>query len=848
MPATRLPQRSFASGELDERFSGLADNANYPRGLRLGKGVLYSEFGTVLKRYGTIKVAPTLEVTPLSVGVDIPGVGARSLLISATKIEIYNSKTQVVEDTVTWGSEWASAIPILTAIPLDFENQLWLLHPDEPTLIIRRDAAGNWTVKAIHEETALVDPLLDPRDLSTTMQRSTSKLIAGTKYFRPKDIVGQGSLWFLGTDGAPNLSGWVRATAYVSETELTHSNVGDRLPSDTLVSADWAGPWLVEGTKANTITLSGTLTIDGDFVATLTGGDTTDALDTGMVIAFNQNNRLLAQVRAVLSSTTYDCRVIDANGGSLGASQSGPHNLFRPKFREFDGNFLQVKDENTDNQELFSFEPIMDAGMVTSSNARDARFDIGGGRQIARVDTFIDVNTVTVDWDTKNWTPRDLAPRMNYSPIWSDYHGWAGTGAEHGGRIYLAGFKLAPLNLIASKTNQPLNFMYGAEDDDAFNLKVRLARGIISWLASAQDLLFGTTLAEYALRGNPVTPSNVKADLQTTFGGLRDRVMIAGGAAIFVTRCGCGLREMVFRFEDDRFRAPDLTDLNAIWDALVDGSTIFRQSTYVREPNPLILGIGDGGDLTCLTYRRDNNVVGWSTWQFSLSPATTEANRDQCISVSVVPTSTERDEIWITTRRFVNGAFKDFVEILRDDAIFDCQTTITSPGSTTITGLGDYEDREVAVVADDVWLGYYTVAADQIDLSNHLGAPPTTVILGYEIPVDIEPQVLQLDSMKGGASDGRKRTIQSLMLTLVNSFGGEAGFISGTDGGNDVERFNPIFPEVKEGTTLASARFSGVKQVPINMSGEAPRPKIRALGPWPFELSSVNSAIDIGDN
>lgn len=847
----RLAQRSFASGELDDRFRGLADNENYQRGLRLGKGVLFSEYGSVLKRYGTIKIAQALQVIPLVVGMEVPGVGARQLLISFSKIEIYDATAQTVEDTLDWGSEWDSSANILNGVPMVFDNQCWLFHPNEPTLIIKRGADGNWSVKAIHEELALIQPLLQPRVLSTTIQKAASTMTAGTKYFLPKDEVGQGTIWFIGTDdgGTTNLSGWVRANKYVSETIMQHSAVGDRLPTDGLTSQDWAGPWKILGTFANTITNAGTLTIDGDFTATLTGGETTNATDVGMIISFSGNNRLLGLVRKVASSTTYDCRVIDANGGSLPASNPGVHNLWRPHFREFDGNYLMIEDENTDNKQLFSFDPIMDAGMVASTNARDARFDIGNSRQVARVDTFIDVNNVTVDWDTTTWAPRDLAPRINYSPLMSDYHGWPGTGVEHQGRVYLMGFPRAPLNAIASKTNQPLNYTYGAEDDDAFNLLMHLARGTIAWAVSAQDLLVGTTLGEYVIRGNPVTPSNAKAELQTQYGGLRDRTLIVGGAGIFVTRCGCGLREMAFRFEEDRFRAPDLTDLNAIWDGIAPGSTIFRQPGQVREPNPLIFSVGDDSDLTVLTYRRENAVVGWSTWQFSLAPGEVEANRDQVISIAPASSNSDRDELWITTRRHVDGVFIDFVEIVRDDAIFDCQTTIAAPGSTTITGLSDYEGRLVAVVADDVWLGYYTVASDEIDLSNHLGAPPTEVILGYEIPVEIEPQVIQLDDLRGsGATDGRKRTVQSALLALANSYGGELGFIAGTDGGSDVEQFNPIFPDVVEGTTLASARFSGVKLVTVNFSGEEARPKIRALGPWPFELSAINLAVDIGDN
>lgn len=847
MGTIRVAQRSFAAGELDESFSGLANSERYNQGLRKAIGVLFSKLGTVVKRWGSLNLDRAEEIAPRMILMEIPAEGPKVIELGGTKFVAWDAVTRTQEQAVTYSSEWDSAVDYNNAYPVAFANQLWLFHPDQPTLIIERDAAGTWTVTSIDEKTAFISPLLAPRPLSTTMTRTTGGLTAGTSYFRPADITSGGSYWFLGA-AQKNIhnSGWVFADSYESKTILGTGAATDLDPTATMTSEDWAGPWIPQGTYSNSISISGTPAAAADTTITLTGGETASPTDVGMIIALSSNVRLAVLVTKYLTSTTLSGRVIDANGGTLGAAHAGAHQLYRPRFREYDGDFLLPDDHSGNNKNLFSSSPMMASGMVATTNARDARFALGNDELEVRVDTFVDVNNVTADFEgPATWVARDLAPRINWSPLMSDYHGWPGAGAIHQGRMVMSAFKRLPNSVVGSRVDQPLNYRRGNDDADSFTFQIELQQGAVAWLASAQDLFIGTTQAEYVMRGTPITPSNVKVELQTSYGGLRDKPLIVQGAAMFVTRCGCGLREMEFRFERDRFAAPDATDLNSIWDPIPAANTIFRQPTQVKEPEPIVFTVGDSNELTALTYRRENGVVGWSTWRFSLHPSQAEANRDQLISMVAVPTSSDRDELWISTRRYEGAGFTDFIEIMRDDMVFDCQSE-HNPISTTVANLVDYTGREVAVIADGVWLGKYTVVADGIDLSNHLGATPSVVTLGYEIPCEFEPQVLQVDQADG-QSDGRMRTIKDALLTLVASYGGEIGFISGTDGGNDVEQFHPIFPEVTEGTTLANVTFTGVKKSTVKMGGEEARPIIRPLGPFPFELSAISLAVEISD-
>ncbi len=317
-----------------------------------------------------------------------------------------------------------------------------------------------------------------------------------------------------------------------------------------------------------------------------------------------------------------------------------------------------------------------------------------------------------------------------------------------------------------------------------------------------------------------------------------------GGAALFVTRAGTGLREMAFRFESDRFSAPDLADLNKIWDNISSLIQIHRQPTFLREPDPIVLAINAQSELTALSYRPENNVVGWSRWLTDQGPV--EPVRDLIESVCSVSVD-ERDEAWITTLRFNNGVGTNYLEIISDDAVLDFEETISPVPDTSSISVPNFAFRTVHVfIKGGKWVGEYLVSSGGIlDISDRVPSA-SEVTLGFDIPLEIQPQVLQIDQGDGG-SDGRNRTIKDCKLVLVGSFGGEIGGITGTDGGSDVETFERIFPEQEENVSDLSESFTGVKLVTLRLGGEEPRPTIRSTGPWKFELAAISLAVEISD-
>lgn len=215
MATRRVPQRSFAAGELDPRFNGLADNELYNRGMRKATGTILSEFGTVFKRWGSERIAATLGPDAQLHSMIVPGEGTKVLVMTADMIQCYDAVTRVIETTVDYSSIWDSdPVAFKQAICVPDDNEMWFFHPDNPPFILKRSAAGTWSAESILIKGAYADIQLHPRPNSTTMEflsgnpgEATRTMTAGTPYFRKSDTnTGSGSVWFGGKDIVGNNS------------------------------------------------------------------------------------------------------------------------------------------------------------------------------------------------------------------------------------------------------------------------------------------------------------------------------------------------------------------------------------------------------------------------------------------------------------------------------------------------------------------------------------------------------------------------------------------------------------------------------------------------------------------
>ena len=135
---------------------------------------------------------------------------------------------------------------------------------------------------------------------------------------------------------------------------------------------------------------------------------------------------------------------------------------------------------------------------------------------------------------------------------------------------------------------------------------------VITWLADDEKgLVVGTVGGEWVIRpssqGEALTPTNVNARMSARYGSARGVMPVSAGKSIlFVQRAGRKLRELAYVFEDDGFRAPDLT---VTAEHITCGG--LRELAYQQQPQSIVWAIRGDGCLLGFTYEREQEVLAW---------------------------------------------------------------------------------------------------------------------------------------------------------------------------------------------------------------------------------------------
>ncbi len=208
-------------------------------------------------------------------------------------------------------------------------------------------------------------------------------------------------------------------------------------------------------------------------------------------------------------------------------------------------------------------------------------------------------------------------------------------------------------------------------DSAALDYRISSAQvNAVYWARSGKQLTLGTLGGEWVVTsdGPILTPTDVDVKQQTSTGGAFVDPVQVDNVVLFMQRGKRQLREFAFNFEADGFRAPDMTILAGH----ITQTKIIRM-TYAQSPGSLMIGMRGDGRLAVLSYKREQDVVGWSRWtiggSFSSGIAVVE-------SVAVIPgnngsgqvqDSSERDEIWVVVKRTINSATVRYIEVFEED-------------------------------------------------------------------------------------------------------------------------------------------------------------------------------------
>jgi hypothetical protein len=98
---------------------------------------------------------------------------------------------------------------------------------------------------------------------------------------------------------------------------------------------------------------------------------------------------------------------------------------------------------------------------------------------------------------------------------------------------------------------------------------------------------------------------------------------------LFIQRAKRAVYDLGYAYQIDALKASDVTILS---DHIGKGS--FAQIVYQAEPISSVWGRLEDGTLTCMTYKRDQNVVGWTPVVLGATSAGAAAVVE---SISVIP-------------------------------------------------------------------------------------------------------------------------------------------------------------------------------------------------------------------
>jgi hypothetical protein len=343
------------------------------------------------------------------------------------------------------------------------------------------------------------------------------------------------------------------------------------------------------------------------------------------------------------------------------------------------------------------------------------------------------IQTLANTGPTKDWD--ELA--------FSDARGWPVALSFHQNRMVIGGSRDLPNALWFSKSSAFFDFDTGEGLDDEA-IVFRLAANddpAIRALVSGRNLQVFTSVGEWVVSGDPLTPTNIQVEQQSRIGSPRNRQVRpidVDGATLFVARNGREIREFLFTSIEDAYQATDLALLarhlvvDPVDQAFDQGRRLF------------LIAMADGSLATIAIYR-NADIVAWSL-----------QNTDgRVLSVAIL----DGQAMMLVAR--ANGVF---IERLDDTLLVDSGRRLNSSEPSLVwDGFDHLEGHKVAVVADDQAVEPTTVAGGAIMLA----APARTVVAGLPYTHIIEPMPAMLAPGRAGGQDLAYRPIRITLRLLA---------------------------------------------------------------------------------
>lgn len=819
---------NFTAGEISPRLEGRVDLAKYRDGCRIMNNMVPQVYGGVRRRPGTRFVAEVKDSARKTRLLPFIFSTTQAYIVEVGHLymRFYKDGGQIVSGS--------PAVPVEIATPyteaqladlqwVQSADVMWLTHPSHKPRKLSRTSHTSWTLT---EADIRNGPFLTENATTTTLKLSAATgtgvtMTASASLFQAGHV---GSVWRL------------------------------REGSGALPYRTWAAAVLVKTNELRKF--------DGrvyKMVSTVTNPTGTYQRSGAQVRITCTNHGLITGQRVTLDFTSgdatdgyYGVTVIDKDTVEI-------NDLVRTGASGFPGGAVDSSGNVTINRDALATgnsSPIHTEGTVSDGQV-DWQY-LHDGSVTVVVTGYTSATAVTVSV-TRNTAP-DSVVGSNTTIYWSEgafsaVRGWPATAAFFEQRLFYAGTTYQPQTIWGSVSADFDNHQPGTEDDAALSYTISADDvQTIRALVPGKVLTVMTQSAEFVVRATtadaPLTPTNFSVTRASAFGmqgSVRPRQV--GNVVLFLQSGGRKVRELVYDFNSDAYVAQDMT-------LLAEHITANRiiDMAWQREPDPVLWCVRGDGRILGMTYDRAQNVVAWHRHQLGGNAAnyletlraaengttretedgversTEDYNSEAYAPVDAIASlpRVEDDQIWLVTKRLINGTFKRYVEYMTNlswadaaDAVhLDSSLEYAGDPVNTVSGLSHLEGEIVEVWADGLPHPSRTVSSGSITLDRFA----TKIQVGLSYRSELQTGRLELGA-QDGTSQGRPKRIHQIVARVQDSVSFEIG--------PDADTTDPAPLTPATGETL----YTGEVEVsfPVGWATEG-RVYLRQTGPAPLNV------------
>ena len=343
-------------------------------------------------------------------------------------------------------------------------------------------------------------------------------------------------------------------------------------------------------------------------------------------------------------------------------------------------------------------------------------------------------------------------------------------------RLVFANTTAQPQTIFFSVAGSFEDFNDGINPADALIYTIGSNQvNVIRYLASGRVLIVGTSGGEFAVSASgttePISPTNAQIKRQANYGSANIQPIQVGNVTMFVQRASRKIRELVYNFDEDSYQAPDLTVLA---EHITESG--ITELAFQQEPDNVVWCVLTNGKFVGMTYRREENVVGWHEQIIGGSFGSGDAVVE---SVAVIPGDLNEDEVFLVVKRTIGGATKRYIEFFSNfdfgsdvqDAFFvDSGLTYSGSAATTISGLDHLEGQTVSILANGATHPDKTVSSGSITLDRSV----TKAHIGLSYNSTLQTMRIDAGGTEGTAQ-GKIKRIHDITLRLFRTVGIQVG-------------------------------------------------------------------------